>query len=97
MDAIEQAYQEWDAAHPEVRWELEQLCREWIRAGRSRWSIDGVFEVVRWQRHLHGIRDAAGFKLNNNYRALYARDLLLTHPEWGGLFELRTRVSERGN
>jgi hypothetical protein len=35
-------------------------------------------------------KDQEGFKINNNYRAYIARDLLDSHPEYGEFLQVRT-------
>lgn len=74
------------AANPHVYDALKTLSLVMRRRGRNRWSINGAFEVLRWQHALQTNGDE--FKLNNNYRAFYAR-LLMDEPELAGFFEVR--------
>ena len=37
------------------------------------------------------------FKLNNNYRAFYARAFMKKYPEYAGFFRLREQTSEKEN
>jgi hypothetical protein len=46
-----------------------------------------LFEVARWEMTL-STRDSQ-FKLNNDYRAPYARLLMLREPRLAGLFSIR--------
>ena len=91
---IYERFEAFHARHPEVYAGLLRLCREWRAAGRTAWSIKGAFEVLRWRRHIAGLKDEhETWRLNNNYTALYARKLIELNPELQGLFELRERRS----
>lgn len=87
---IEERCAAFDREHPEVYAELRRLAIEAARAGRSRLGIAQLVEVARWNLET-GARDAAGYKLNNDYRAVWARRLMAEHQELAGVFELRDR------
>ena len=91
-DRIEREFLDFHAQHPEVYVELVRLAREWRSAGHERLGIATLFEVLRWQSHLNGRHDG-GFKLNNNYRSLYARLIMAECADLSGLFELRERTA----
>ena len=74
--------------NPHVYRLLVKLCRQAQRSGRDRWSINGVFEVLRWSMMTTTGDD---FKLNNDYRADYARLVMAQEPELQGFFETRSR------
>ncbi|WP_107068184.1 hypothetical protein [Streptomyces sp. CT34] len=74
-----------DAAHPYVYAALEKLTTERLAAGATRIGLKELFEALRW-RLPQGLRG-----LNNNYTALYARQLIADHPQWASVFELRRR------
>ena len=74
--------------NPHVYRQLVKLCRQAKRSGRDRWSINGVFEVLRWSTM---ITTGDDFKLNNDYRADYARLVMAQEPELNGFFETRSR------
>ena len=89
-DTIERAFARFHMTHPEVYEALLELCRDWKRKGPERWSIDGAFEVLRWQWHDPRVRDGhEEYRLNNNYRSRYARLIMAQAPDLDGLFELR--------
>jgi hypothetical protein len=48
-----------------------------------------LFEVLRWGHGMARVTGADEFKLNNNFKAHYARLLMQTTPELSGFFELR--------
>lgn len=83
---------EFHIKHSEVMGALIRLARQYRRAGHGAWSINGAFEVLRWERHIDGLPDATeAFKLNNNYRAWYARRIMEMEPDLANppIFELR--------
>lgn len=88
-DTIESHFWEFHKAHPEVYDEIVQLARQWrARGDRAKWSIDGAFEVIRWQRRINA--DAREqYKLNNNYRSRYARLVMDREDDLDGIFETR--------
>jgi len=56
-------------------------------AGKERYSMDGIFHIARWEtRHSTG---DLGLKMNNNYTAFAARDLMEQYPQLEGFFQTR--------
>lgn len=93
---IDERFWDFHTKHPEVYTEIVKLCRQWHRRGRSRWAIDGVFQVIRWQRRIAGLPDADEmWKLNDHYRACYARLVMALEEDLDGIFEIRARTSVR--
>lgn len=78
--------------NPEV-WELfKSFTLELIYSGRRNYSANAIFERIRWEKDL-GNGSEAAFKLNNNYRAFYARRFMATYPQYEGFFRTRTQPS----
>ena len=48
-----------------------------------------MFHVLRWETA--ATTGDLALKINNNYSALAARDLMAQHPDLDGFFELRVR------
>lgn len=92
-DRIEREFNEFHAQHPEVYTQLVQLARTWKKNGTAKLGIATLFEVLRWNSHLNPDK-TGGYKLNNNYRALYARKIMQREPDLDGLFELRERTAK---
>jgi hypothetical protein len=85
----EAQFAQYHAEHPQVYLTLRRFALEARRAGRDRLSINMLFERVRWET-LVGAHDET-FKMNNNWRAHYARLLMRQVPELGpAFFETRT-------
>ena len=80
------------ACNPHVYDELVRLARRLRVRGIDRYGIAGLFEVLRYD---HTIRTGtADWKLNNNYRAFYARMIMANHPELANLFEVRRSAAD---
>jgi hypothetical protein len=92
-DHIELAFKEFHAKHPEVYEQLVRLARQWVAAGHAHLGIATLYERLRWEWHVNGLRDRDGYKLNNNYKALYARMIMANNPDLDGLFHLRERTA----
>ena len=61
--------------------------------GFKNYSANGIFEIIRWQT---GIKDGNdGFKVNNTYRADYARKMMAEMPEFEGFFRTRELKASR--
>ena len=93
LDRIEREFKDFHAEHPEVYWELVKLARTWQANGSAKLGIATLFEVLRWNSYINPAKDS-GYKLNNNYRALYARLIMDQEQDLKGIFELRERTTE---
>lgn len=78
------------AANPHVYDHLVRLARQGKRSGAARLGIGQLFEVLRWRYMLATRGDE--FKLNNDYRAPYARLIMEREPDLDGVFELRRSI-----
>lgn len=87
---IAEAFLAFHNANPDVYAELVALARKARQRGATKLGIGMLFEVVRWRRILR-TEDwgQAPFKLNNNYRALYARRIMERESDLAGIFETR--------
>lgn len=92
-DHIEQAFDEFHAKYPDVYAQLVRLARQWRNAGHAKLGIATLYERLRWEWHVGGMQDNDGYKLNNNYKALYARKIMAENPDLNGLFNLRERTA----
>ncbi len=86
---IEDAFREFHAENPHVYRLLRDGALELRLAGWKHFGIAALYEGLRYQRALETTTD--DFKLNNDFRALYARLLMEQEPELHGLFETRHR------
>jgi hypothetical protein len=75
------------AQNPWLLPKLAEMALELKRLGHTRYSMKGIFEALRWETRY--TTDDLGLKINNNYTAFAARDLMRLHPELEGFFALR--------
>ena len=88
---LEQQFEAFHQANPQVYPALRRLALDAARHGR-RLGIGMLFEVLRWQYAMNDDGPGQEFKLNNNYRAFYARLLMEREPDLQGYFETRTQT-----
>lgn len=86
------AFEAYHDANPHVYAALLRFALEARDAGRHRLSINMLFERVRWFTDVEGRGDS--FKLNNNWRAYYARLLMAHVPALEGFFETRAAKAD---
>ena len=85
---LEDNFKRFHADNPHVYDELIKLARRWRRnRPGDECGIGMLFEVARWNLLLSTVGEPV--KLNNNYRAFYARMIMEREPELDGLFRLR--------
>ena len=87
----EQKFQSFHKDNPHVYDTLRDLAFHLKKRGRKTYSINGLFEVVRW--HIAMQTTDEQFKLNNNFRSRYARLLMDNEPALRGFFRLRKLVT----
>jgi hypothetical protein len=75
------------AQNPWLLPKLAEMALELKRLGHERYSMKGIFEALRWETR-YSTNDL-GLKVNNNYTAFAARDLMNQYPELEGFFALR--------
>lgn len=81
-------------SNPHVYCTLRRLARDWVaRTGRRQLGIGALFEASRWDIAI--TTNDPEFKLNNNYRAFYARLLMAREPDLDGLFQLRPSMADQ--
>ena len=70
-----------------VLFKLIELCELAVSSGRTKLSMNQMFEVLRWDYSLN--THAQDFKLCNNYRAYFTRLIRKLRPELGNLITSR--------
>jgi hypothetical protein len=90
---IADRFEEFDRENPDVYRVLVRLAREWVaRTGHHKLGIATLFEIARWEIAL--ATSDPEFKLNNSYRAYYARLIHKQEPDLDGLFDLRASAAD---
>ena len=79
--------------HPEVNELFVRFTTEIINRGFKNYSVSAIFERIRWETDQADVDGKSTFKLNNNYRAWYARRFMEHNPEHAGFFRTRRRTS----
>ena len=84
------AFVEYDAAHPDVWLQFEDLTYKLIRRGVKHYGAKAIFEVLRYHRTINST-DKCPFKLNNNFTGCYARKFIARDPQYEDFFEIREK------
>jgi len=83
---LEKSFDRFHAENPHVYDALREVCLE-MRETLKHWEINGAFVLVRYN---HIKTTGEDFKMNNSYRAFYARMLMAREPKLEGFFKTRT-------
>lgn len=89
-DRIAVQFAQFHTAHPWVYARLKELALALKASGVQQYGISGLYETLRYETSIRA-KDSEGFKLNNNYRALYARELARDEPALKDFFKFRLR------
>lgn len=74
--------------HPDIWKAFERKTFEAINRGFRNYGVGAIFELLRWETGV-GSDGKDGFKLNNNWRAYYARLFEAKYPQHRGFFRNR--------
>lgn len=83
---LEQAFQEYNQAHPEVYKAFEQMALALINKGVKHYGSKAIIEAIRFTT---SVSEGKEFKINNNITPLFARVFENNHPQHKGFFEKR--------
>ncbi len=89
---IAERFAEFDAAHPEVYASFRHFAGVMLARGHQHYSADGIMHIVRFHTEANVAHDG-GFKINNNFVALYARKLAGEDERFRTFFAFRQRRS----
>ncbi len=90
---IAQRFEQFHQANPAVYAALVRLAREWVRnTGRRKIGVSALFERLRWEIALS--TTDPDFKVNNDYRAFYARRIMAQEPDLADVFETRRSAAD---
>ena len=83
-------------AHPRV-WSLFiRFTNERIARSFKHYSVNAVFERIRWETDQADVKGRSSFKINNNHRPFYARRFMKMFPQYEGFFRTRVQTSKGG-
>lgn len=86
--SIEARFRRFHSDNPHVLAELETLARSWFESGKTSVGIGFLCEILRWNLGLK-TNSLDEFKINNDFRAHYARMMIARNPEWEGRIRVR--------
>lgn len=89
---IAERYEIYRAQRPDVYDLLVRLARDVKARGKTTYSMKAVFERARW--HFHIERGEDGFVLNNDFTALFAREIMECEADLADFFETRRRRAQ---
>ena len=90
-DQIFDAFKVFHRANPEIWVLFQKYSLQIIDRGLKSYGSAAVFERIRW--HI-SVETSGKVKLNNNFRAYYARMFAVKYPEYSHFFRNRKRISE---
>jgi len=93
LEEMRKECQRFHRAHPEVWTLFVSFAFEKIRLGYTHYGVGAVIERVRWETS--GGASRPDFKINNNFRAFYARRFAKVFPEHKDFFRTRVQKSAR--
>jgi hypothetical protein len=89
---IEARFWDFHREHPSIYALFDRFTREALRR-RDRLGISLITERIRWETAVVSSGDE--FKINNNFRAYYARLWMRNNPQFGRAFETRRLLAGR--
>ena len=89
---LQEKFELYHRENPHILPLLVRFVNEAKASGRKHYSINAIFERIRWHLDIETTGDV--FKLNNNYRSRYVRLLEKEHPEYDGFFFKRALDGE---
>lgn len=86
-------FEQFHTDNPRVYNTLVRLAFDWIaNTGSHKLGIATLFERTRWEIAI--ATSDPEYKLNNNYRAFYARLIMAREPDLAGMFDLRESIAD---
>ena len=81
-----------DEENPYIYRLFRGLAINAYNAGHRKYSANGIFEYIRWYMSVE--RKDKTYKMNNNYRAYYARKLMAEDSRFESFFEIREKENK---
>ena len=77
------------AANPHGWRTFVRLAVDAKRRGRTQWSADGIFHVMRWAHSQHVTAGTEAYRLPNDFTSRFARKAMAEVAELSGFFATR--------
>jgi hypothetical protein len=94
VDELKLKWWQFHCDNPHVYELVERFTYEAINRGFENYSINSIFERIRWHTDIE-TEEEEQFKLSNNHRAYYARLFMHYHPEHKGFFRTKETRDEK--
>ena len=88
MKTLMEKWWDFHEANPHIYNLVEKFTFDVIHEGYETYSINSIFERIRWHTDIE-TRGAEKFKLSNNHRAYYARYFMLRNPAYKKFFKTK--------
>jgi hypothetical protein len=85
---IQERFEAFDAAHPDVYATFALMAGQLRAAGKTRIGAKRILEVIRYEHDTSG-KDTSGWKINNSFSSRFARKLIQSDPTYAPYFETR--------
>lgn len=89
----EEKFAQFHRQNPHVFELIERMAARKISEGATRIGIGHLCERLRYETTTQTVDAHSTFRVNNTYRAFYARLLIEKHPQWQGIIATREQVS----
>lgn len=94
MTKLEREFRIFHMDNPWVYDSLVEYARQAKGAGFEQYSMNGLFERLRWHLNVE-TSSKDGFKLNNNHRSFYSREIMQKESDLDEFFEVREQPSQQ--
>lgn len=91
--SLQERFEAFHAANPAVYEELRSMALTMQARGFRKWSIKAAWESLRYRLAVQGDK-ASAYKLNNDYHALFAREIMRNTPQLAGFFVTRELLAD---
>ena len=85
MSKLQQQWEDCKKNQPDLIPKLAELAFELQRRGHSKYSISGLFHILRWETS--ATTGDLGLKVNNNHQPFAARELMIKYPQLIGFLK----------
>lgn len=92
--SLTERFRQFHEGHPHVYDTLARLAREWVGRTGGRVGIAALWERMRWELSVETTETP---RLNNSYRAFYARLLMAQEPDLAGVFNVRCSAADEAS
>ena len=82
-------------ANPWIMDRLVEMARRLKSRGINQYGIAALWEVLRYDWTVRTDDPTSTLKLNNDYRAFYAREIMRRHPDLDGFFSTRRSQADK--